>query len=100
MTNSDELPAIFHRQMSLVESRRRSSAVQELRKQNAELLAHLKVAQKRRLFAGKKNLHSYTSIVAKVRFLKKILEKPFDTQNLQKLPRTLSQKPTKLELHL
>ena len=53
MTNSDELPAIFHRQMSLVESRRRSSAVQELRKQNAELLAHLKVAQKRRLFAGK-----------------------------------------------
>ena len=57
MTNSDELPAIFHRQMSLVENRRRSSAVQELRKQNAELLAHLKVAQKRRLFAGKNIVH-------------------------------------------
>ena len=56
MTSSDELPVIFHRQMSLAaaESKRRSSAVHELRRQNAELLTNLKVAQKRRFFAGSK----------------------------------------------
>ena len=55
MTSSDELPVMFQRQMSLAaESKRRSSAVLELRRQNAELLTNLKVAQKRRFFAGSK----------------------------------------------
>ena len=54
-STSEELPANFQRQMSLVDgSRRRFSAVQELRRQNAELLANLKLSQKRRVFAGKK----------------------------------------------
>ena len=63
-STSEELPANFQRQMSLVDgSRRRFSAVQELRRQNAELLANLKLSQKRRVFAGKKIVHSESAIL-------------------------------------
>ena len=63
MTSSDELPVMFHRQMSLAaaESKRRSSAVHELRRQNAELLTNLKVAQKRRFFAHRNKTSSTDS---------------------------------------
>ena len=49
----DEMAAagFLYRQHSLSE-RRRSSAVQELRRQNSELLANLKLAQRRRLYAA------------------------------------------------
>lgn len=45
------LESSLHRQLSLME-KRRSSAVHELRKQNSELLASLKVSKRRRIFAA------------------------------------------------
>lgn len=61
MTSAPPSPEVMlHRQLSLVE-RRRSSAVQELRRQNSELLANLKLAQRRRLFAANRNRASTAS---------------------------------------
>jgi hypothetical protein len=60
MTSSTDPSPMLHRQYSLVE-RRRSSAVQELRKQNSELLANVKLAQRRRLFAANRNRASTDS---------------------------------------
>ena len=45
----------LHRQLSLMEKQRRSSAVQELRKQNSDLLATLKTAKRRRVFCAMHN---------------------------------------------
>ena len=44
------LESSLHRQMSLIDSKRRANAVQELRKQNSELLNSLKTSKRRRVF--------------------------------------------------
>lgn len=53
-TSTCLLESSLHRQLSLME-KRRSSAVHELRKQNSELLASLKVSKRRRIFAAAKS---------------------------------------------
>ena len=48
----------LQRQLSLVEKQKRTSAVQELRKQNNDLLATLKTAKRRRIFCASHNKKS------------------------------------------
>jgi hypothetical protein len=54
----EPVEAMLQRQLSLVETQRRSSAVQELRKQNSDLLASLKTAKRRRIFCSSHNKQS------------------------------------------